>query len=57
MFFKLVLVGRVENLVSDRRLIEHWRQEYNGFRPHSSLQNLTPDEVVAAATTVELQDA
>ena len=37
--------------------IEHWRQEYNGFRPHSSLQNLTPDEVVAAAATVELQNA
>jgi transposase InsO family protein len=37
--------------------IEHWRQEYNGFRPHSSLQNLTPDEVVAADTTVELQNA
>jgi len=33
---------------------EHWRREYNGFRPHSSLQNLTPDEVAAAATTVEL---
>jgi len=25
--------------------IERWRQEYNGFRPHSSLGNLTPDEV------------
>ena len=37
--------------------IEPWRQEYNGFRPHSSLQKLTPDEVVAAATTVELQTA
>jgi hypothetical protein len=23
-FFKLVLVGRLENLVSDRRLVEHW---------------------------------
>ncbi|QNE38578.1 IS3 family transposase [Hymenobacter sp. NBH84] len=37
--------------------IEQWRQEYNSFRPHSSLQNLTPEEVVAAATTVELQNA
>ena len=26
--------------------IESWRQEYNGFRPHSSLGNLTPDEIV-----------
>ncbi|WP_262711951.1 transposase [Dyadobacter flavalbus] len=25
--------------------IESWRQEYNSFRPHSSLGNLTPDEV------------
>ena len=24
--------------------IEHWRQEYNHFRPHSSLNNLTPAE-------------
>ena len=37
--------------------IEQWRQEYNGFRPHSSLLNLTPDEVVAAATNVEFQNA
>jgi putative transposase len=37
--------------------IECWRQEYNSFRPHSSLQNLTPDEVIAAALTVELQNA
>lgn len=26
--------------------IEHWRQEYNHFRPHSSLNNLTPSEFV-----------
>jgi len=26
--------------------IEHWRQEYNHFRPHSSLNNLTPAEFV-----------
>jgi putative transposase len=25
--------------------IESWRMEYNSFRPHSSLGNLTPDEV------------
>lgn len=24
--------------------IEHWRQEYNSFRPHSSLGDLTPEE-------------
>ncbi len=25
--------------------IEGWRQEYNGFRPHSSIGNLTPNEM------------
>ena len=45
------------SLTDAQEKIEHWRQEYNGFRPHSSLQNLTLDEVVAAATTVELQNA
>jgi putative transposase len=24
--------------------IEQWRQEYNSFRPHSSLGNLTPED-------------
>jgi putative transposase len=45
------------SLADAQEKIEHWRQEYNGFRPHSSLQNLTPDEVVAAAITVKLQNA
>ena len=27
-----------------RQRIEQWRKEYNGFRPHSSLDNLTPEE-------------
>jgi putative transposase len=31
------------SLTDAQEKIEHWRQEYNGFRPHSSLQNLTPD--------------
>jgi putative transposase len=26
--------------------IEAWRREYNEFRPHSSLDGLTPDQVV-----------
>jgi putative transposase len=27
-----------------RRVIERWREEYNGERPHSSLGDLTPNE-------------
>ncbi len=27
-----------------RKKVEAWRKDYNGFRPHSSLGNLTPDE-------------
>jgi putative transposase len=27
-----------------RKKIEAWRRDYNGFRPHSSLGNLTPDQ-------------
>lgn len=27
-----------------REKIENWREEYNGFRPHSSLEDLTPNE-------------
>ena len=30
-----------------KRLIEAWRIEYNTFRPHSSLGNLTPEEFAA----------
>jgi putative transposase len=26
--------------------IETWREEYNGFRPHSSLNDLTPNQVI-----------
>lgn len=35
------------NLDDARRKIEAWRQEYNTFRPHSSLGNLTPAEFAA----------
>jgi putative transposase len=31
--------------IEDEKLkIENWRRDYNGFRPHSSLDNMTPDE-------------
>lgn len=33
------------SLEDAREKIEYWRQEYNSFRPHSSLGGLTPDEV------------
>ena len=32
------------DLQEAKELIEAWRQEYNGFRPHSSLKYQTPDE-------------
>ena len=32
------------NLNDAKRKIEDWRQEYNGFRPHSSLGDQTPEE-------------
>ncbi|WP_455821049.1 IS3 family transposase [Pseudomonas cerasi] len=31
--------------------IEHWRQEYNQYRPHSSLNNQTPAEFVRSLQT------
>lgn len=34
------------SLADARRTIEHWRQDYNRVRPHSSLNNLTPMEFV-----------
>ncbi|MCG8319986.1 MAG: transposase, partial [Cytophagales bacterium] len=33
------------SLQDAKEKIEAWRQEYNAFRPHSSLGNLTPDQV------------
>jgi putative transposase len=33
------------SLQDAKEKIERWREDYNQFRPHSSLDNLTPDEV------------
>ena len=33
-----------QTLEEAKQKIEQWRKEYNGFRPHSSLDNLTPTE-------------
>ena len=32
------------NLGEAREIVENWRQEYNKYRPHSSLDYLTPAE-------------
>ena len=34
------------NLEEARMTIEDWRVEYNDFRPHSSLEDLTPNEFI-----------
>jgi putative transposase len=36
-----------QNLLEARRIIEEWRNDYNDYRPHGSLGNLTPTEFVA----------
>ena len=33
------------SLQDAKEKIELWREEYNGFRPHSSLNDFTPNEV------------
>jgi len=32
------------NLEDAREKVEEWREDYNTERPHSSLNNLTPEE-------------
>ncbi|WP_432264621.1 integrase core domain-containing protein [Autumnicola musiva] len=27
-------------------LHDHWREDYNGFRPHSSLKDMPPNEYI-----------
>jgi len=42
-----ILYGQYLNVLSiedAREKIENWRKDYNGFRPHSSLGDMTPDE-------------
>ena len=38
------------SLLDAKQKIEQWRRDYNGFRPHSSLNNLTPNEVHSEQT-------
>ena len=35
------------SLADARETIENWRQDYNEYRPHSSLEQQTPSEFVA----------
>jgi len=42
------------NLADATRKIEKWRQEYNQFRPHSSLGDLTPAAFVARQESREI---
>ena len=38
-------VNRLMSLEDAKQKIEAWREEYNSFRPHSSLDGLTPNQV------------
>jgi putative transposase len=40
------------DLADARRQIESWRIDYNQFRPHSSLGNMTPDEFAKTQTVM-----
>ena len=39
------------SLADAREKIEAWRQEYNSFRPHSSLDGMTPEEWIQSIET------
>ena len=39
------------SLSQARRIIEEWRIDYNGERPHTSLNGLTPNEFATRSTT------
>jgi len=40
-------------LTQAKRVIEEWREDYNNWRPHSSLGNLSPIEYVESISTPE----
>ena len=45
-----------KNLDEARTIIEDWRMDYNRVRPHSSLDNLTPEEYALRHTTQNPQE-
>ena len=44
------------SLQEARQVIEAWRQEYNGVRPHSALGGLAPQEFLRSQTQVKTAD-
>lgn len=45
------------NVQEAQHILEQWRQEYNRYRPHSSLNYLTPDEFVRQHQATETDKA
>ena len=43
-----------ESLNEARAVIEEWRSDYNGYRPHSSLGDITPEEFAQVAERTAL---
>ena len=41
-----------KHLTEARAILEDWRHDYNQFRPHSSLGNLTPVEYASTLVTI-----
>ncbi len=44
------------SLSDDKKKIEEWRVEYNNWRPHSSLNNMTPEEFAEKNAREKAQD-
>lgn len=40
-------VQQFDSIADERRKIEAWRNDYNELRPHGSLGDLTPDELIS----------
>lgn len=43
------------SLVHAREMLSDWQQDYNGVRPHMSLNGLTPNEFARRSTSDHLQ--
>ncbi|MND94926.1 Integrase core domain protein [compost metagenome] len=44
------------SLQDAREKIENWRRDYNGYRPHSALNGMSPDEMLLKSTGVCLPE-